>query len=97
MKNEADYNAGWTKQLHNLATGKVCAGGAARNLRLAMLGGISNVQVATATQVMQHFQPVIDAQNAQIANQQEQIKQMSDMIAQLAHTITGQEQGKGRR
>lgn len=87
MKNENDYQAGWTQQTTNPATGKKCSGGAARNLKIARVGGANSLQVATVTQTLQSIQPIVDAQQAQIQQQQTQIEVLTKTLQKVIKTI----------
>ncbi|MBS0861926.1 hypothetical protein [Providencia rettgeri] len=88
MKNEQDYNAGWTTQTTNPATGKKCSGGAARNLRMAQAGGANAVQVLAAVQAVQAIQPIINEQQVQIEQQQIQITTLTQALSKAINVIT---------
>jgi len=88
MKNEQDYKAGWTKQTTNPATGKKCSGGAARNLKIAQFGGVNTIQVAAAVQTVQTIQPIVDAQQVQIQQQQAQIGALTQSLTQAINALT---------
>lgn len=88
MKNENDYQAGWTKQIINPATGKKCSGGAARNLKIAQAGGANAMQVASVMETLQSIQPIVDAQQAQILQQQTQITMLTDTLTKAIKAIT---------
>jgi hypothetical protein len=82
MKNTNDYEAGWTTACFNPETGKICYGGAARNLRTAQAGGaqaINNNGVVTA---MQLLEPLVMRLENQLELAKEQNKQLILILAQ---------------
>ena len=87
MKNQQDYQAGWTTKITNPVTGKECSGGAARNLRTAKAGGNSAVQALAAMQAVQSIQPIIEAQQVQIQQQQDQIGTLTQSLVLAINTI----------
>lgn len=87
MKNENDYNSGWTTPTINPATGKKCAGGAARNLRIAQSGGANAVQVLAALTAVDSIQPIIQQQQEQIQQQGVQIKTLSEAVGQAIKAL----------
>lgn len=88
MKNGQDYQAGWTTQTTNPATGKRCSGGAARNLKIAQAGGANAVQVIAAVDAVRSIQPIVDVQQAQIQQQQTQIEVLTQALNQAINTFT---------
>ncbi|MEB5836238.1 hypothetical protein MXF26_08185 [Pantoea dispersa] len=88
MKNKDDYDAGWTTPAVNPATKKTCSGGAARNMKLAQLGGANAIQVVAAVKAVQSLQPIIEAQQAQIQQQQSQIERQTKALTQAIDVIT---------
>lgn len=88
MKNKQDYQSGWTTQTTNPATGKKCSGGAARNLRVAQAGGANAVQVIAAVNAVQSIQPIVDAQQTQIQQQQTQIGVLTQALDQAINALT---------
>lgn len=88
MKNEQDYQAGWTAQTTNPTTGKKCSGGAARNLKIAQVGGVNAVAVNAVVQAVQSIQPIVDVQQAQIQQQKTQIEILTKSLTQAINALT---------
>lgn len=66
MKNQADYDAGWTGKTFNPKTGKWCSGGAARNRNLALEGGAQAVKAAGFAAGVEYVAPLLEQARAQL-------------------------------
>jgi len=87
MKNKQDYLSGWTTPTVNPATGRRCSGGAARNLKIAQLGGANAIQVTTVMKTMESLQPIINTQQNQINQQQSQINVLTKSLTTLMESL----------
>lgn len=85
MKNEDDYNAGWTTPVINPKTGEVCYGGAARNIRLSQFGGANALVVFGANQAFQTMAPLF----ADIQNQLAQSNLINTQLMAFLNTTNG--------
>ncbi|MBU0791888.1 hypothetical protein AX279_13285 [Pseudomonas sp. J237] len=66
MKNQADFDAGWTGKTFNPKTGKWCSGGAARNRNVALQGGAQAVKAAGFAEGIQFVAPLLEQTRAQL-------------------------------
>tara|TARA_R110000850_G_scaffold162776_1_gene287601 strand:- start:498 stop:773 length:276 start_codon:yes stop_codon:yes gene_type:complete len=66
MKNQADFDAGWTGKTFNPKTGKWSSGGAARNMQLARQGGAQAIQAAAFAAGVEYVAPLLDQARAQL-------------------------------
>ena len=82
MKNINDYNAGWTTSCLNPKTGKICSGGAARNLKTAQAGGAQAIYNNGVITTMQLLEPLVMRLENQLELANEQNKQFILFMAQ---------------
>lgn len=80
MKNPADYNAGFTKPLYVPGKARPLTGGAARNARLADIGGATGAQAQAIAAFQAHIGPVIEKMQNQLSSQQQMMMQMMQMM-----------------
>lgn len=66
MKNQADYDAGWTGRTFNPRTGKWSSGGAARAMLVARAGGAQAVQAAGFAAGVEYVAPLLEQAQAQL-------------------------------
>ncbi|ELQ8317903.1 hypothetical protein R2571_006810 [Pseudomonas aeruginosa] len=70
MKNPEDYQSGWTQPIFNPRTGLQCSGGAARNIRLAQVGGAEALFNAGGVNALNQVTPLVQQLQAQLATAQ---------------------------
>ena len=89
MKNPADYHAGFTTPLHVPGKEKPLTGGAARNARLAAIGGATGAQAQAIAAFQTYIEPVIDQMQKQLAAQQQMVQQVMNMMQKAQSTSNG--------
>ena len=68
MKGHDDYQEGWTTTAYNPKTGKMCSGGAARNMRIAQQGGVTALEDKAKMEAFQYIQPLVESLQKQLDN-----------------------------
>ncbi|WP_312924723.1 hypothetical protein [Stutzerimonas nitrititolerans] len=81
MKNPEDYAAGWTKKTINPKTGKSPSGGAARNLRLAKMGGAEALFNSGGIHALSQITPLVQQLQSQLAASQLMNEEMAKRLS----------------
>lgn len=83
MKNQKDYDAGWTKQVINPKTGKKVSGGAARNMHVGAKDGLESIRTDAFLGGVAYVQPLLDSYQKNLAISMEQLRQSQAISASL--------------
>lgn len=89
MKNPVDYHAGFTTPLHVPGKERPLTGGAARNSRLAAIGGATGAQAQAIAAFQAYIEPVIGQMQNQLAAQQQMVQQMMNMMQKAQSNSNG--------
>ncbi|ELM6623319.1 hypothetical protein Q2Y23_004344 [Vibrio fluvialis] len=83
MKNQKDYEAGWTKSTINPKTGKKVSGGAARNMHVANKNGLEAMRGDAFLSGMAYVQPLLDSYQKHLDRSAQQLEQSQALNASL--------------
>lgn len=83
MKNQKDYEAGWTKSTINPKTGKKVSGGAARNMHVANQNGLEAMRGDAFLNGVAYIQPLLDSYKAHLDRSTQQLEKSQTLNASL--------------
>jgi len=86
VKNRNDYDAGFTKPILG-PDNKLLYGGAARNYRLGMMGGVTGVQAQALAAFAEQIAPVFAQQQEQIVQLQRGLLQLTELMQRSGGTL----------
>lgn len=83
MQNQKDHESGWTQGIVNPKTGKRSYGGAARNIRLAQMGGAEALFDAGGVSAISQIAPLVNMLQGELAKSRTMNEEMARLLTQV--------------